>query len=144
MSIGERKEPLTSFRFLVEIDNLVVGGFSEISGLQVETEIEEYREGGNNTFVHKLPKFSKYPNLTLKRGLTDSTVLWNWYQEVVSGTIERKNGSIILLDYAGSEKWRWNFIQAYPVKWGGPDLKADSNTFAIETLELAHNGFATL
>lgn len=141
MATAERKDPLASFRFLVEIGGLVVGGFSEISGLQTETEMEEYREGGVNDYVHKLPKNSKYLNLTLKRGLTDSTVLWTWYRAVVAGTIQRKDGSIILLDASGAEKWRWNFVQAYPIKWVGPDLKADGNAIAVETLELAHNGF---
>ncbi|QWH88421.1 phage tail protein [Bacillus toyonensis] len=141
MSTIERKDPFTSFSFLVEIDNLVVGGFSEVSGIQVETEMEEFREGGLNEYVHKLPKVSKYSNLILKRGITDSTVLWDWYQNVVAGKIERKNGSIILLNFNGSENWRWNFIQAYPLKWIGPDLKADNYAIAIETLEIAHNGF---
>lgn len=141
MITGERKSPLTSFHFLVEIDGLVVGGFSEITGLQTETEMEEYREGGLNEYVHKFPKFSKYPNLILKRGISDSTVLWDWYRKVVAGSTERKNGSIILLDHAGNEKWRWNFFQAFPLKWIGPDLKADSNTIAVESIELAHNGF---
>ncbi|MBD5799852.1 phage tail protein [Bacillus pseudomycoides] len=141
MATGERTDPLTNFNFLVELDGLVVGGFSEISGLQTETETEEYREGGLNEYTHKLPKSSKYSNVVLKRGLTDSSVLWDWYRKVVGGSIERKNGSIILLDYAGNEKWRWNFSQAFPVKWVGPDLKADSSTIAVETLELVHHGF---
>ncbi|RZN35496.1 MAG: phage tail protein [Methanophagales archaeon ANME-1-THS] len=140
MPVGERKDPYLSFRFLVEIQGLIVGGFSEVSGLQAETEIEEIREGGVNEYVHKLPKITKYPTITLKRGLTDSDVLWRWHQEVVSGKITRKSGFIILLDSEGNETWRWHFIDAYPVKWTGPDLKADSTTVAVETLELAHNG----
>lgn len=140
MALAIRNDPYLSFRFLVEIQGLIVGGFSEVSGLQAETEIEEFREGGVNDHVHKLPKITKYPNLTLKRGITDSDVLWNWYQDVISGFFERKNGFIILQDNEGNEKWRWHFINAYPVKWTGPDLKADSSTVAVETLELAHNG----
>src|SRR3954468_17189904 len=112
MGTGERKDPFKTFNFLVAMDGLVVGGFSEISGLQIETEIEEYKEGGVNDYLHKLPKNSKYLNLTFKRGLTDSDVLWNWYRNVVTGKVERKNGSIILLNHAGDEKWRWNFSQA--------------------------------
>jgi len=90
--------------------------------------------------VHKLPKITKYPNITLKRGITDSDVLWKWHQEVISGLFMRMSGFIILLDSKGEEKWRWHFVDAYPVKWTGPDLKADSSTVAVETLELAHNG----
>jgi phage tail-like protein len=140
MPVAERNDPYLSFRFLVEIQGLIVGGFSEVAGLQAETETEEIQEGGVNDYVHKLPKITKYPNITLKRGITDSDVLWNWHQEVVNGIISRKSGFIILTDSEGNEKWRWLFTDAYPVKWTGPDLKADSSAIAVETLELAHNG----
>ncbi len=132
--------PYAAFNFLVEIQNLVVGGFSEVSGLQAETETEDYHEGGVNNFVHRLPKGTKFPNLVLKRGITDSYDLWVWYQQVMFGEVKRRNGSVVLLDNTYVEKWRWNFVDAYPVKWVGPDLKADGNTVALETLELAHNG----
>lgn len=140
MVLGQRIDPYLAFNFKVEIRGLVVAGFSEVSGLQAETETEDYREGGLNQYVHKLAKLTKYPNLVLKRGLTDSEVLWQWHQQVVEGTIQRQNGSVILLDATSAEKWRWNFSQAYPVKWMGPDFKADGNSVAIETLELVHNG----
>ena len=151
MPTGDRKkDPYLSFRFLVEIQGLIVGGFSEVSGLQAETKLEEIREGGVNDYVHKLPKITEYPNITLKRGITDSDVLWKWHQDVVNGIFEkiengevkrtRKTVYIILQDSEGNEKWRWHLIDAYPVKWQGPDLKADSSTVAVETLELAHNG----
>lgn len=140
MAVGERKDPYFSFRFLAEIEGLVVGGFSEVSGLQVEIETEDYREGGVNDYIHKLPKITKHPNITLKRGITDTDVLWKWNQDVVNGKIEPKSGRIILLDSEGNEKWRWTFEDAYPIKWSGPDFKADSTTVAIETLELVHKG----
>ena len=132
-----------SFHFLVEIEGLVIGGFNEVTGLTVEVEIEEYREGGLNAYVHKLAGPARYPNnLVLKHGLTDSDTLWNWHQDVASGNIQRRNGSIILLDSAGEEQWRWNFVDAYPVRWVGPDLRAGSAEVAIETLELVHRGLS--
>ncbi|MBM3235943.1 phage tail protein [Candidatus Poribacteria bacterium] len=140
MATAGRNDPYLSYRFRIEIDGIISGGFAECSGIQAETEYEEYREGGVNDYVHRLPKVTKYPNLTFKRGITDSEKLWDWYQNVVMGKIERKNGAIILLDSEGNEKWRWNFKGAYPVKWTGPDLKADSNAVAFETLELTHTG----
>jgi phage tail-like protein len=140
MSTAAQADPITAFKFLIELDGLVVGGFSEVTGISAEIEAEEYREGGVNEYIHKLPKITKYPNIILKRGLTDSDLLWKWHRETVAGKIKRKNGSIILLNYAGNEKWRWNFFQAYPVKWNGPDLKADTGAVAVEILELAHNG----
>ncbi len=140
MTVAERKDPYQGCRFLVEIDSLTVGGFSEVSGLQVETETEDYHEGGVNDYVHKLPKRTKQSNITLKRGITDSDTLWQWHQKTVNGRIERKKGRIVLLDSLGSEKWHWAFEDAYPVKWIGPDLKGDNSAVALETLELAHTG----
>ena len=140
MPVAEREDPYLSFRFLVEIQGLIVGGFSEVSGLQANTEVEEIKEGGVNDYVHKLPKITKYPNITLKRGITDLDALWNWHQDVVNGKVERKTVFIILLDSERNEKWLWSFEHAYPVKWTGPDLKADGSTVGVETLELAHNG----
>ncbi len=131
------KDPYTSFTFRVEIEGIMVAGFSEVSGLRLETETETYEEGGVNNFVHILPKRTKHQNIILKHGITDRHDMWAWYQNVVSGTFERRNGSIILMDNY-KDKWRWDFFQAYPVKWTGPELKADSNTVAFETIELVH------
>jgi phage tail-like protein len=143
MAVGDRVDPYLSCHFLIEIEGLVVGGFSEVTGLTVEVEVEEYREGGLNAYVHRLAGPARYPNnLVLKHGLTDSDTLWSWHQDVASGHIQRRNGSIILLDSAGEEQWRWNFVDAYPVRWVGPDLRAGSAEVAIETLELAHRGLS--
>lgn len=128
------------FRFRVEIDGIISAGASEVTGLQIETETEPYEEGGVNDFVYQLPKRTKYQHITLKRGITDLDDMWNWFQEVVSGDFKRKNGAVILMDSKGNDKWRWDFIEAYPVKWTGPELKADSNAVGFETIELAHHG----
>jgi phage tail-like protein len=137
----ERKDPYQGFRFRVEIEGLIVGGFSEISGLQIETQVEEVKEGGVNDYIHRLPKETKYPNLVLKRGLTDSDALWQWHQDVTRGKISRKTVHVILLSREYEDVWRLSFEHAYPVKWVGMELKADSNSVAVETIELAHNGF---
>ena len=140
MKVAERNDPYLSFRFNVEIEGLFVGAFSEVSGLQIEVETEEYKEGGVNDYVHKFPKMAKYQNLVLKKGITNSNDLWEWHQDVVKGIVKRRRVSIVLLDSTGNEKWRWGFEEAYPVKWTGPDLKADTNAVAVESLELCHNG----
>jgi phage tail-like protein len=140
MANGERTNPLVAFRFRVEIGNLIEAGFAECSGLQVETELQEVREGGENAFVYKLPKGSKHVNLTLKHGITVSPVLWNWHKDVVNGKVQRKMVYVVLVDSAGQETWRWRLQDAFPVKWMGPELKADSSTVAFESLELAHHG----
>ena len=136
-----RAEPFTTFRFLVEIEGLVVGGFSEVTGLDIEVEVESYREGGLNTFAHELPGPVRYPaRLVLKRGLTEADSFWRWYRDVARGQIARKNGSIVLLDRTGQEAWRWNFTDAYPARWTGPQLRAGASEVAVETVELVHRG----
>jgi phage tail-like protein len=141
--LGVRLDPYAGFNFLVEIEGLVIGAFSEVSGLAVETTVQEYQEGGQNDYVHKLPGPTRYPqNLVLKRGLTDLDTLWSWHQDVTTGKVTRKNGTIYLLNREGSPTLWWDFKEAYPVKWTGPDLRADSNTVALESVELAHNGLS--
>ena len=132
------KDPYMSFKFRVEIDGIIVAGFSDVTGLAFETETESIEEGGVNNFVHILPKRTKRQNLVLKHGITENQELWDWYQSVVDGTFKRRNGAIILQDVTDNKKWSWNFFNAYPVKWTGPDFKADGNTVAFETIELVH------
>ncbi len=137
------EDPYLAYNFLVEIMGLVIGGFSEVSGLQAEVEVTDYREGGVNGYIHRLAGPTRYSaNLILKHGLTDIEGLWNWHQEVIQGLIQRRNISVILLDTTGVEKRRWNFRQAYPVKWIGPDLRAGTSEVAVETVELVHHGLS--
>ena len=138
MATGTRVDPYRNFSFLVEIDGITQAGFSDCSGFGASTDPIEYREGGETKTVRKLPGLTKYPNITLKWGLTDSRELYDWYRDVVNGKIARKSGSIILLDLEGNEKVRWNFFEAWPTKWDGPDFTAKGNDVSIETLELAH------
>lgn len=133
-----------SYRFWVELDGLLTAGFTEVSGLQSEIETHEYQEGGLNQYSHHFPKRVKYPNLVLKRGISGSDELWNWYSAVIAGQYQRKNGSIILMNQAGHEVQRWNFFNAFPVKWSGPDFNAARNEIGIETLELTHTGLKTV
>jgi phage tail-like protein len=129
-----------SCRFYVQIDEIGQAVFTEVSGLQLETEVFDYEEGGYNSFPHRFPGRTKMGNLTLKRGMTSSNEFFKWYMEIARGQITRHNLSIIMYDSAGNEVTRWHLMQAYPVKWIGPQFTADSNNPAIETLELAHDG----
>ena len=138
---GSRNDPYLAFNFAVEIDSLVVGGFSEVSGMEADTEVQEYREGGLNEYMHKRAGPTKYPsNLVLKRGISDAAGLWSWYADVLQGNIQRKTVSIVLLDSACEEQRRWSFQRAYPVKWTGPSLRAVAAEVAVESVELAHEG----
>ena len=133
-------EVASAYHFWVELDGILVAGFSEVAGLEAETEIEEYREGGVNGYVHKLPKGVRFPNLVLKRGLTKSPALWNWYESSIDGSLTRKSGAIVLQNPDGTEFGRWNFFDAYPVKWSGPQLNAGTSDVAFESVEIAHSG----
>src|SRR5271163_262360 len=104
MPPGGRNDPYLGFNFAVEIDSLVVGGFSEISGLEAETEVHEFREGGVNEFMHKRAGPAKYTNLVLKRGISDAAGLWSWYADVLQGNVQRKTVSIVLMDSACEEQ----------------------------------------
>lgn len=136
-----RSDPYMTYNFLVEIGGLVAGGFTEVGGLESEIELESYAEGGVNGYVHYFPKQARYPNLVLSRGLTDSDILWLWYQATLVSKIQRKNGTIILLNQKRLPVMWWNFKNAYPVKWSGPVLNANNmSQVGIERIELVHEG----
>jgi len=138
---GARVDPFRSYNFLIEIDGISQASFIECSGLEATTEVIETREGGNNTTMAKLPGKTSYSDVTLKWGLTASNELWQWRQDVINGTVKRRNGSIVIYDLSNkTEVARWNFVAAWPTKWDGPSLNAKGNDIAIETLVLAHEG----
>jgi phage tail-like protein len=140
--LGIRADPYQGFNFLVEIEGILVGGFSECTGLQVESEFTEFREGGQNDFVWRFPGPTKYPSLNLKHGITLIDGLWSWHQDVTQRKIERRNGTVYLLNKQKLPVLWWDFKQALPVKWTGPDLRADSSAIAFESIELNHQGLS--
>lgn len=130
-----------AYRFYVQIDQVTHAVFTEVTGLQIETEVTEYAEGGNNSYVHRLPGRTKVSNITLKRGMTSSNELFKWYLDVAYGKVlPRRNVSVIMYDTAGQKVMQWNFIKAYPVKWVGPQLNAGGTNTAVESFELTHEG----
>jgi phage tail-like protein len=135
---GARNDPFAAFNFLVEIGNVTVAGFAECSGLTIETDVIEYREGKEDTTVRKLPGLKKFTNITLKRGFTDAKELWEWRKKVLDGRTERQDGAIVLLNEAREEALRYNFYHGWPCKWEGPSFNAKNNEVAIEMLEIAH------
>jgi phage tail-like protein len=138
---GQLVDPFRSYNFLVELDGIATASFTDCSGVGSTTEIIETREGGDNTTVRKIPGKSSFSDITLKRGMTDSTELWDWRQQVVDGTVERKNGSIVVYDVGNhTEVARWNFHRAWPTKFELPAFNAKGSDIAIETLVLAHEG----
>lgn len=137
---GARQDPFVAFRFVVEINGRDVGGFSECSGLALETEIQEYMEGGLNTHVLKFPTRTKQVPLVLKRGIVDKS-LWDWYFDLARGKFEERGGAVRVLDHQGEKDvMEFRFFAAFPAKWTGPDLSAAQGSIAVETLELCHQG----
>lgn len=140
MATGVTPDPFVNFNYLVEIDGIARGAFQEVGGLESTIDVIEHREGGANTTPIKLAGQTKHANITLKWGMTADLELYAWHRGVVEGTIERRNGSVVLLDRRGQETARWNFVRAWPSKYTGPALNAEASDVAIETLELVHEG----
>src|SRR6478735_910636 len=140
--MAQRKDPLRNFRFRLEIDGINQAGFSEVAIAETSTDAIDYREGNDPSHVRKLPGMTKYGNITLKWGYTDSTELWKWYAAIVAGRIgtSRKTVAIIVQDEAGSDKARFAISNAWPVKYDPADLTAKGNDVFIEVLELANEG----
>lgn len=138
--VGDLPDVHVGFHFKLDVGEQTVGYFTECSGLQVEYEVFEWSEGGQNDYVHKFRGRAKYANIVLKRGITSSVALLEWFDSMRQGTA-RRDGHISMLDQTLNEVARWSFTGAFPVKWQGPTFSASSNDVAVETLEFAHNGF---
>lgn len=137
MATGERKDPFRGFNFQVQIDNSSVAGFRECSGLSFTTDPVEYREGTDIPLhPRKLTAMRKFANISLKRGMTDSKELWNWYKNVLNGRTDRRDGAIVLKDEEHNEVMRWKFENGWICKWEGPSMNATSNDVAIESIEI--------
>jgi phage tail-like protein len=133
--------PYSALNFRVELDGITVAAFSECSGLASETDVIEYRSGSESGSARKLPGRQRFSDIVLKRGITTDRQLWDWYKTVLTGAVQRKSGSIVLLDDAGQEVLRWNFWRGWPRKYEGPTFNATTSAVAIETLEITHEGF---
>ena len=137
-----RRDPLRNFRFRLEIDGLQLAGFSEVAIGATVTEPIEYREGGDPAHSRKLPGLTRYGNITLKRGVTDSLELFAWHKQVVSGDIGpgRRKVAIIVTDDTGQDQARFIVVDAWPTRYDPGDLSAKGNDVFIETLELVNEG----
>jgi len=137
-----RQDPYRQFRFRVDIDGMVAG-FSEVTFGDTTTDPVEYREGDELPIFRKLSGLTKYGNITLKWGITDSMDLYNWRQQIIDTGAEgaRKNVLITLINEAGEDKAQWLVVKAWPSKYDPPDFSGKGNEVAIETLELVHEGF---
>ena len=133
--------PLPKFYFEVKWDAAVLS-FQEVSGLDVETQIIEYRHGDNPVFsVIKMPGIAQYGNITMKKGVFKSdNKFWDWYNQIQMNTIKRVPVTISLLDEAGAPTMVWTLTNAWPTKITSTDMTSDGNEVAVEEIEIAHEG----
>ena len=141
--MAERKDPYAQFSFIIQIEGLseAVAGFTEVGGMNSESDIIDYREGKDAPLMRKLPGLLKSGNITCKRGYTQNRELWEWRKTTLDRETVRHNGSIILRNELGKEVVRWNFTEGWISKYEGPALNAKTNEAAIESIEIVHEGF---
>jgi phage tail-like protein len=135
-------------RFLFEVDGVEIGIFREVSGLQVTVNVVEIAEGGQNSYLHKLPSRMTWPNIVFKRGLTQGDALFDWLQKSSgeqfasnSDTLTKSTGAVTAITATGQRLRSWEFIDVFPVRWKGPDFTVGSVAPLEEELEVAHHGF---
>ncbi len=140
--MADREDPLVGFHFAVDIQGVVKGYFTEVSGLGSETELIEQKavnEKGKDV-VMKVPGRLKWENIVLKRGITSSMDIWDWRKKIEDGNVDdnRHDGSITMFDQKLNPVAIWNFYKAWPSKVTGPQPKADSNQIGIEEMTIVH------
>ena len=132
--------PLPKFYFSVKFGDGIEAKFQEVSGLDTEAGPIEFRHGNSFSPI-KMPGLQKTTNVTLRRGIVAVDAgFWNWFNEIKMNTIKRRTVVINLLDETGKPTMVWTLNNAWVTKYTGPDLNAEGNEVAIETLELAHEG----
>jgi phage tail-like protein len=136
-----RNDPVRNFRYRLEIDSITQAGFSEVAIADTTIEAVDYREG-IDPMLRKVPGLRKHPIITLKKGLTNSVDLFEWYQENLGGLVKEKRRKVVIVaqDEAGVEVRRFVIPEAWPVKYITSDLNAKGNEVVIETIELANEG----
>lgn len=134
--------PLPSFYFKVSVTDVGDISCSEVSGLETEYDMIEYRAGDSPVFTkQKMPGMRKASDVTLKKDIfKDDKAMWDWINSIKLNTIKRATVTISLLDESGKPVKTWELTNAWPKKITVEGFKADGNTAAIETLILAHEG----
>lgn len=131
-------DPYNGYNFSVELDGITRAGFRECSGLENSQNAQEYREGTDkNLSVRKLPGLVTHSDITLSRGVTSDSRLWEWREKAMKGNVERHDISITLLDNNGGARITWNLYACWPRQWTGPTFNATTDDLAVEQLVLA-------
>jgi phage tail-like protein len=142
MPANVRTDPLPKFKFVVEIEGIRRAGFQTCSGLEEESEVREYREGGMPNSVRKLAGLTTYSPIVLEWGSAFDDEIWLWRQKVkrMGANKNRKPVSVVQQDEAGKETKRWQIYDAWPSKYTAPEFDAASSENAVESVELQHEG----
>lgn len=141
MSTTSSPNPYVAYNFKVEFSGIQAAAFTECILPVASIEVIEYREGADPMEnIHKLPGLVRYGNLVLKRGLANSMVLWGWFSSFATGTGTPQQVTVTLRDSGGVPVIKWEFSNAWPIKYESPPLGGKTNALAIETLELAVEG----
>ena len=133
--------PMPKFRFEVDLGSELKGvAFQEVSGMDAETQIIEYRKSNSPLFsTEKMPGIAKYGNITMKRGVfVNDNTFWNWRNQIAMNIIKRRTIIIKLLDEGGNITMQWQLNNAWPTKITSTDLKSDGGEVAVDTIEIAH------
>lgn len=142
--VGNKEDniwPMPKFRFEVDLGTELKGvAFQEVSGMDVENQIIEYRKSNSPLFsTEKMPGIAKYGNVTMKRGVfVNDNTFWDWHAQITMNTITRRTVLIKLLDENGKVTMQWELDNAWPTKITSTDLKSDGNEVAVDTIEIAH------
>lgn len=137
-----RQDPIRNFRFRLEIDGIQTAGFSEVHIGAATTDVIDYREGTDPPHVRKLSGLTKYGNIILKHGMTNSLELFRWYRDIVDGQLANRRRQVVITvqDESGADQVRFVVSEAWPIKYDPTDLNARGNEVMIELLELANEG----
>lgn len=136
---GVFNDPYRAYNFKLEIQGVVEGHFTEVSGMGIRVQAIKYWEGGTSQTVHVIPGRVEYADIELRYGLTASRELFDWFMSAVNGRVERKNVAIIMLDPQGTaEVMRWNLIDAWIREWRGAPLDAANGQLALESVVLVY------
>ncbi len=143
MTLPGDLEQYAAFRFMVAVDGINYAAFTEFTLPSIKMDPQEIKEGGQNAFTHQLPTRITVGSATLRQGVSNNFDLLKWYMDVLKGDIAAatRQVTVVMLDTTFQPIMTWTFRNAYPVKWGGPTFKTDSNSVAIEELEFVHHGF---
>lgn len=139
---ADAEHPLRAHAFRVEIDGIASTGFSEVSGLGLSVDVVEYRSADDPGAIRQLPGQVRHLPLVLRRGVDENLELWAWIKAVRDGSLERRNGSVILLNARREDVMRVNFVRAWPSAWRLSDLDAASSEIVVEELVLQHEGLS--